>query len=540
MKPDFKFSPLRFGTSGVRAPVEDMTDTECYINTCGFIEYLYKIKEIKTGGNIVLGGDLRSSTPRIMKAIHKAILDEGCQTIYCGFVPTPTLSYYAWKRHFPAIMVTGSHIPEELNGIKFIKSSGEVLKDDEKDILAQVALVREKEYLKNEDESLFNDKGFFKQSIELPHISEEKNALSEFQKRYTDIFPSNTFVGKKIVLYEQSAVGRDLLKNVLVSLGAEVICFGRSDKFISIDTEKMPDSVINLLKQLAREFQPFAIVSTDGDSDRPILADENGSFLLGDLLGTLVSLYLKPDFAFLTATCDDAAKVTLEKSDIKVDLTKVGSPYLIAFMNKKLSENPNAKVVSWERNGGYLLGSNLIVNNKILSSLPTRDSILPILIAIIFAVEEGVPLSSLINSKLSHRFNFSDAINDKTKGCEYYDAHLGETIIDSFSPKNFDIKELDLTSENINQEAKDIKLRLELYFNSTLGYTEIVSINYLDGVRISFLNSDIVHIRPSRNAPEFRFYIAANTKERANKIIADCFSIIPKIIFDIARSDKIS
>ena len=533
MLPNSKFFPLRFGTSGIRAPVADMTDMECYINTRGFLRYLFFIKEIESGSRIAIAGDLRSSTPRIMKAVHKAISAAGCKTIYCGFLPTPTLTYYAWKKHVPAIMVTGSHIPEELNGIKFIKSSEEVLKKDEKDILSHIAIVREKEYSKNEYDSLFDSDSAFKQSVDLPDALEEKKALLEFQKRYTNIFPPTILTGKKIVLYEQSAVGRSLLKNILISLGAEVICFGKSDKFIPMDTEKMPDSVINLFKKLAQEFQPFAIVSTDGDSDRPVLADENGSFLSGDLLGTLVSLYLKPDFASMPVTCDDAAVAVLEKSHIKVALTKVGSPYVIASMNENLVENPNAKVVSWERNGGYLLGSDLIVNNKVLNLLPTRDAIFPILIAIIFSIEEGVSLSVLIDSKLPHRFTFSDAINNKTKGCESYSINLGKIIINSFSPKDSGAVKLSFSSKNINQEARNIKSHLEKYFNSTLGYSEIESLDYLDGIRISFSGGDIVHLRPSSNAPEFRFYVTADTNERKHKLLADCFVIIPLMISDI-------
>jgi len=531
-----KFFPLCFGTSGIRALVTDMTDMECYINTRGFIQYLYKIKEIKLGNDIVLAGDFRTSTPRIMKAIHRAILDEGCQILYCGFIPTPTLSYYAWKRHLPAIMVTGSHVPEEFNGIKFIKSSDEVLKNEEKDILFHVAEVREKEYLKSESDSLFDVDGFLKQPVGLPSVSEEKNALLEFQKRYTDVFSSNILNGKKIVLYEQSAVGRGLLKDILISLGAEVVCFGKSDKFIPIDTEKMPDFVINLFKKLAKEFKPFAIVSTDGDSDRPILTDEDGSFLSGERLCALVSLYLKPDFASMTATCgDDTTLITLlKKSNIEIVLTKIGSPYVIDAMNEKLTKNQNAKVVSWERNGGYLLGSDFTVNNKILDSLPTRDSILPLLIALIFATEENVSLSALIKSRLPSRFTSSDAVNNKTKGCESYNANFGKIIISSFSPRDSNIKELDFVSENTNQEAKDIKSRLESYFNSTLGYTSITSINYIDGVRISFLNGEVVHLRPSSNAPEFRLYVIADTKERADKVLADRLTIIPAIISDIA------
>ncbi|HEY4512929.1 MAG TPA: phosphomannomutase [Candidatus Paceibacterota bacterium] len=544
MLPDKIFSPLRFGTSGIRAAVKDMTDMECYINTRGFIRHLYKVSEIKPGANIALAGDLRLSTPSIMASVHKAILDEGCETVFCGFIPTPTLSYYAWKRHFPSIMVTGSHIPEELNGIKFIKSSEEVLKTDEADILSNVALVREEEYLKSENESLFDANGSFKQLVNLPSASEEENALSEFQKRYTDIFSPDVLAGKKIVIYEQSAVGSFLLKKIMESLGAEVICFGKSDKFIPIDTEKMPDTVIDLLKQLAKEFKPFAIFSTDGDSDRPILADENGSFLSGDLLGTLTALYLKPEFASIPVTSNDAAVTTLRKAKIEVALTKVGSPYCIASMKEQLAKKPDAKVMSWEKNGGFLLGSDINLNNKTLDMLPTRDSILPLLIAVIFCQEEGVSLSSLVNSKLPRRFTTANAVDNKTTGCESYTAELGKKIINSFSLKDAIIQELNFTDKGPEtvpffsdadtvKKAGVIKASLESYFNSSLGYNPIASINYIDGVRITFSNGDVAHLRPSSNAPEFRIYITADTEERARKIIEDRFIILPKMISDV-------
>lgn len=529
-----KFSSLKFGTSGIRAFVTDMTDMECYINTRGFIKYLNKIKEIKAGDKITLAGDLRESTPRIMRAVHQAIQDEGYKTIYCGFMPTPTLSYYSWKRKLPAIMVTGSHIPNNQNGIKFTKSLGEVLKNDEKNILKNIKIARMKEYSKNEKNSLFDINGTFKKLIDLPSVSEEKNALEEFKKRYISIFPFNILKGKKIVLYEQSAVGRDLLKDILTSLGALVITVKRSTKFIPIDTEKIPDHITYSLKKWAKKFKPFAIVSTDGDSDRPLLADETGSFLPGDLLGTLVSLYLKPTFVALPISSNDAVILALKKENIEVVLTKIGSPYVIEAMNKKLLQAPNTKAVSWERNGGYITGSDLIINGKIFSSLPTRDSILPILIALIFATEEKKSLSYLINEKLPHRFIIANTIDNKTKGCELYTASLGKNIINFFSPKEKSIKEINFTT-NTTKKEKSIKLKLESYFNFNLGYSSISSINYIDGIRISFSNGDVVHLRPSSNAPEFRIYATANTKKRASKILSDRFIILPLIISNIIK-----
>lgn len=532
-----KFSPLRFGTSGVRAFIVDMSDMECYINTRGFIKYLYQINEIKINNQIVFGGDLRQSSPRIMKAVYQAIVDENCQPVFCGFIPTPTLSYYAWKRELPGIMVTGSHIPEDQNGIKFIKKNGEVLKDDENHILDNVAKVRKEEYSKNENESSFDTNGAFNKQIDLPLKSEEENAFLEFKERYTSIFPPNILTGKKIVLYEQSAVGRDLLKDILTSFGAEIISIERSDKFIPIDTEKIPDHVTNSLKKWAEEFKPFAIVSTDGDSDRPLLADENGNFLPGDLLGLLVSLYLKPDFVALPISSNDASIIALKNLNIEITLTKIGSPYVISAMNKKLTENNNAKVVAWERNGGYLLGSDWIINNKILKSLPTRDSILPLLITLIFATEEKSTTSNLINKKLPHRFIKANTIDNTIKGCEPYTASLGKIIINYFSPKKSDTIEINFTS-NMSEEAQDIKSKIELYFNSSLDYSSVLSINYIDGLRISFENSDIVHLRPSSNAPEFRIYATANTEKRVDKILSDRLTILPMIIANTIKNNQ--
>ena len=62
--------PLKFGTSGLRALVEEMTDLECYINARGFIEFLKERGEISdTHNDIAIAGDLRSSTPRIITAV---------------------------------------------------------------------------------------------------------------------------------------------------------------------------------------------------------------------------------------------------------------------------------------------------------------------------------------------------------------------------------------------------------------------------------------------------------------------------------------
>ena len=83
-----KFKVLKFGTSGLRDKIENMTDMECYINARGFIKFLKdpNVRELKTSGEIAVGGDLRKSTPRIIRAVLKAIEDEGYTPEFSGFI----------------------------------------------------------------------------------------------------------------------------------------------------------------------------------------------------------------------------------------------------------------------------------------------------------------------------------------------------------------------------------------------------------------------------------------------------------------------
>ena len=221
---------LRFGTSGLRDMVLNMTDMECYINTKGFIAYLNDEGEFEKGGSIAIAGDRRPSTPRIKRAVAAAIRDSGGMVDDQGLVSSPALGFYAMELGIPSIMVTGSHIPADRNGIKFTKRSGEVLKSDEEGILAGVARCREEVYGTSPENSLFEEDGMFKNdaclATEILVEDDEYRGKSAemYINRYTGVFGSSTFgEDTKIFLYQHSAVGRDIVKEIFELLGAKVI-----------------------------------------------------------------------------------------------------------------------------------------------------------------------------------------------------------------------------------------------------------------------------------------------------------------------------
>ena len=259
-------SGVKFGTSGARGLAARLTDEVAYIYTTAFLQYLSDSGIITKRSEVCVGGDLRPSTERIIAAITSAIYDFGAKAIQAGRVPSPALALFGFSRGLPTIMVTGSHIPADRNGIKFTLPEGEMMKPDEAGMKAQKV---------NLDSSRFNSQGMLVLSAEV--TEPEKVIVADYCKRYSDVFSSKLLVGKNIGVYQHSAVGRDVIAMLLQSLGATVKPLGRSELFVPVDTEAIRQEDKVLAAEWARENKFDAIVSTDGDSDRPLISDASGN-----------------------------------------------------------------------------------------------------------------------------------------------------------------------------------------------------------------------------------------------------------------------
>jgi len=561
---------LRFGTSGLRDTVENMTDMECYINTRGFVSYLKNTGEFNDGDSIALAGDRRPSTPRIKRAVAAAVRDSGGVVDDQGLVPSPALAYYAMKRGIPSIMVTGSHIPADRNGIKFTKISGEVLKSDEEGILAAVAAERKKVYRLPEGDSLFDEKGMFntKASSEVTKLLKEDEyegvAAVEYIERYKEAFKGMEFpFGTKLFLYQHSAVGRDILREIFESIGAEIVAPDedidleyseetgkktksaeplRSKDFVPVDTESVSDKTLSVFKKVMNDRGIDIGMSMDGDSDRPLLVyrvykdgrpTEEVKYVTGDILGLLTLLSLEDigvaiDAACIPVSANDAILKVLEEKGVELTLTKIGSPYVIDAMNasKRGHEGP-WNVFSWESNGGFLTGADLDMNGKTLKVLPTRDAALPLIMVIMYSMRQKVPVSELLD-RLPRRFTHADRKKE-------FPVETSRAIIEFFSPKEErDVRQVDFKDDSkasvvysdgrtrevqSGSEFHRIKDGLEKVFKEKEGFSKVKGINYIDGIRIFFANGEISHLRPSGNAPEFRNYAIADTPERAKEIV---------------------
>lgn len=482
---------LGFGTSGLRGLVTDMTDLECYINARGFLKFLTEHDGLAPASIISVGGDLRKSTPRIISAVVRAIQDAGHTPQYCGLLPTPALAYWAQNHDQACIMVTGSHIPDDRNGIKFYKVSGEVLKSDEASIKSSVASIRAELY--QSEPTAFNPDGSLIVRPDLQDFPSE--VAQQYLDRFQSVLSAGLLSGKHVVVYQHSAVGRDLLVQLLESLGAAVTPVDRSETFISIDTENVTPEDRAYFKGLAEKYpDAFAIVSTDGDSDRPFVIDENGEFHRGDVLGYIVAKELGTDFAALPVSSSDAVDTSLNLDNTPWVHTKIGSPYVIEAMQTAIADGSTAPV-GWEVNGGFLTGADIIYGEGTLRELPTRDAFLPIVITLAAALKQSVPISRLF-ANLPQRFTQAG-------------------LIDNF-PQEDSQKIIAVLA---NQDETAHKLIREC-FTAEDSFGEASTINTTDGIRITFKSGEVAHIRPSGNAPQLRIYSVADSQQRADEIVA--------------------
>lgn len=450
---------VKFGTSGVRGLVAAMTDELCYGYTQAFLQAIAQTSE-----TIVIGHDLRPSSPGISAACIAAIEAAGKTALYAGALPTPALASYALAIGAPCIVVTGSHIPFDRNGIKFYSADGEISKEDEHAILASTLSLPDKV-----------------QPTVLP--TPDESAYDYYVARYVNFFGADALAGSTTLLYQHSSVARDILADILTQLGCKVITVGRTDTFVPIDTEAVRPEDVTQARAWAEEFQFDAIFSTDGDADRPLLGDEQGQWLRGDIVGILCASYLGADWIATPVSCNSALELCRRFPNIV--RTRIGSPYVIAGMEAAPAGH---LVAGYEANGGFLLGSAIQRGDHVLPALATRDAVLPMVTLLVMAREQGIPLSELVH-QLPARFTYSD--------------RLQEIPTDT---------------------SRDLLIRLEQ--DPTL-LQQIVPIeakiersDKTDGLRLYFDNGDIVHFRPSGNAPELRCYCESSTTEQA-QILCD-------------------
>lgn len=451
----------QFGTSGLRGLVTELTPTLIASYIRAFVA------ACPMGTGLWVARDLRASSPDIAALVVRAATTEGLAVTDCGVLPTPALALAAMGQGAAAIMVTGSHIPADRNGLKFYVPSGEIVKIDEAAIVANLG----------------------RKPCNLPGaVTHNSTAGADYVARYLDAY-GQALAGRRIGVYSHSAAGRDLLCDVIIGLGAQVVELGRSATFLPVDTEAVEAGMRTRMRDWVQAHSLDAIVSTDGDGDRPLVVDDTGEVVAGDVLGQITGTALGAAVAVTPVSSNTGAEQIFDR----VLRTRIGSPYVIAEMNAT-----KGRVVGYEANGGFLLGFAANGPAGELQPLMTRDALLPILAPLVAARHGLAALVAAQPARFTAQGRLQQVATEKTR------ALVAKCDTDAVVQTNF---------------------------LACLGGV-LAQIDRTDGLRMTLEDGRIVHLRPSGNAPELRFYAEAASGDDAAQTVAEGLRWVQAALLD--------
>ncbi len=301
--------------------------------------------------------------------------------------------------------------------------------------------------------------------------------------RCKSILGKDALTSKRIGVYQHSSVGRDILVALMEAAGAEVIPLGRSDVFVPVDTEALREADVEFARSMVAAHSLDALISTDGDADRPLLFDDRGRFVRGDLLGILTASFLGADTVVTPVTSTSA----IEQSAFSKEwyAPRLVRPTSLEAMDAAQND-AGAVVLGFEANGGVLLGTDVPVTGGTLAALPTRDAMLPILAVLGMSASQSKPVSQLVN-ELPARFAMSSRLENVGR--------KGPVL--SFN-----------NCWNLSTRKRFLD-----------GIGNVSAVDRIDGVRFVLSNGNTLHYRASGNAPELRCYVETGDQNKSAELL---------------------
>ncbi len=272
-----------------------------------------------------MGMDPRGSSPRILRAVEQGLAYSGRTIFDQGASPVPAINYILKSSAcVGGIMVSGSHIAQNLNGLKFFAFQEEILKKHEKEISNIYQEI--------------NKNALYRQAK--ISIEEENRANESYEEMLVKM--GSQYPRWKVIVDPGNGAQSDLMPRVLKRLGLTVVAINDELQggFIARDTETQ-NVLVDLQKKVFEENADFG-VAYDADGDRVVFVNEKGEFVPGDYSGALLA---KASTTSTVVTPINTSQV-VELLGKPVLRTRVGSPYVVEAMKK------SGATFGFEANGG--------------------------------------------------------------------------------------------------------------------------------------------------------------------------------------------
>lgn len=317
-----------FGTDGIRGVANEYPMTaEMALNIGRATACLFK-REGHTP-RIIIGKDTRISGYMLENAFVSGICSMGVNALLVGPLPTPGIAFATNSMRADAgIVISASHNPFQDNGIKIFSKDGFKLPDEKE-------LEIEKLIFSNHMDKLHPS----------PRELGKAYRIDDARGRYI-VFLKNTFPkdfsleGTRVVLDCAYGATYKVAPETFFELGADVISLFDKPNGENINDHCGSQYPETLMEKVVKEKADVGF-AFDGDGDRCIAVDENGSVLTGDQIMAICAYQLKREGKLVnnllvsTVMSNIGLNIALKELGIDNAVTQVGDRYVLEEMRAK-------------------------------------------------------------------------------------------------------------------------------------------------------------------------------------------------------------
>lgn len=343
-----------FGTDGVRG-IANKELTPDLAFRLGFAGAQVLTGEKSHKPIILIGTDTRISCGMLESALVAGITSAGADAFLAGVVPTPGIAYLTRKYKCDAgIMISASHNSYEYNGIKFFASTGYKLPDEIEDQIEKVI----SEYQEDISRPIADRIGH---RIQKPNSARD---YAEHLKRRMSVDLS----GMKIALDCANGASYHIAPGIFSDLGADVISIGIEPDGENINLNCGSTDLTRLRQTVRREGCDIGL-AFDGDADRMLAIDENGTIVDGDGIIAIIAKGMKArgtlrdDKVCVTVMSNLGLDIFADQSGITLHKAQVGDRYVLEEMLK------SGIILGGEQSGHTILLEHTTTGDGLLSAL---------------------------------------------------------------------------------------------------------------------------------------------------------------------------
>ncbi len=243
-----------------------------------FVVFLRGKNLLKNDQGLVVGRDMRLTSPALQRAVMQGIFDEGVRVLDIGLVSTPLFNFACanYSEHAGGIMVTASHNPAEYNGFKLTLGDGLPVGE-----ISGMTKIRD---------IVINSSHRYEENTEA--VFAAKNVLADYIQKIFSLVPASSIGPMKVVIDAGNGMAKFTFPEVLKQLPIQVeyLYLEPDGNFPNHEANPLKvDTLKDLQKKVVETGSDFGF-ALDGDADRVGLVDETGAVVDASFVGALVGL----------------------------------------------------------------------------------------------------------------------------------------------------------------------------------------------------------------------------------------------------------